>query len=313
MARPLLRLAALLGGLGLVYAYPRYQREKQAAVARLRAGSQLFQSPTGALEYAVTGTGQPVLTLHGMGGGYDQGLLLTRPLEPTRYQTIAISRPGHRRTPLSTGRTPASQADAALALLDSLNIERCIVVGLSGGGMASVEFAARHPDRCAALVLLSAHTHFSRVAHAPIWLVWIARVMMALDYPFWLFQRSGLLNLLLEKWQIGTERMQNLDDMGLTADLFQNMFPVSDWREGTINDIEQLFQLSLDTPKLVRCPTLIVQGTADNVVPYEIARLTANAIPGSKLVTIPGGSHFAFATHMREIQTMLDSFFDEVL
>jgi pimeloyl-ACP methyl ester carboxylesterase len=248
-----------------------------------------------------------------MGGGYDQGLLLTRPLDPTRYQTIAISRPGHRRTPLATGGTPASQADAALALLDSLNIERCIVIGLSGGGMASVEFAARHPDRCAALVLLSAHTHYSQVAHAPIWLAWMARIMMTLDYPFWLFQRSGLLNLLMEKWQIGTERMKNLEDMGLIEDLLHNMFPVSDWRDGTINDIEQLFNLDLKTPAQVRAPTLIVQGTGDNIVPHEIARLTANAIPGSKLVTIPGGSHFAFGTHMREIQSVLNTFLDEVL
>jgi hypothetical protein len=63
MASPLLRLAALLGGLGLVYAYPRYQREKAAALEKLRAGGKIFQSPTGVLEYAVTGTGQPVLSL----------------------------------------------------------------------------------------------------------------------------------------------------------------------------------------------------------------------------------------------------------
>lgn len=54
--------------------YPRYHREMHVAKARLLAGSGLLRTEHGDIEYIVQGEGTPVLSLHGAGGGYDQGL-----------------------------------------------------------------------------------------------------------------------------------------------------------------------------------------------------------------------------------------------
>ena len=35
------------------------------------------------------------------------------------------------------------------ALLDELNLDKVIVIGVSGGGMTTLNFALRHPNRCA--------------------------------------------------------------------------------------------------------------------------------------------------------------------
>ena len=74
------------------------------------------------------------------------------------YRFIAVSRPGYLRTPAEVGKTPEEQADAFAALLDALKVDKAIMTGISAGGPPSMQFALRHPDRCAALLLVSAVT-----------------------------------------------------------------------------------------------------------------------------------------------------------
>ena len=111
---------------------------------------------SGPVEYADRGTGEPVLAVHGTLGGWDQGLVAGEFLRVNGFRIIAPSRPGYLGTPLSTGRTFAEQGDALAALLDALGIDRIIVLAASGGGPASYELAARHPDRVSTLVEVDA-------------------------------------------------------------------------------------------------------------------------------------------------------------
>jgi pimeloyl-ACP methyl ester carboxylesterase len=90
------------------------------------------------------------LSVHGAGGGFDQGLELADPLARAGFRVIAVSRFGYLRTPLP----PDASAAAHACLLDALNIRRVAVLGTSAGGPSSMQFALRHPDRTAALVLL---------------------------------------------------------------------------------------------------------------------------------------------------------------
>jgi pimeloyl-ACP methyl ester carboxylesterase len=68
--------------------------------------------------------------------------------------------------------------------------------------------------------------------------------------------------------------------------------------------IEQLRQLgrhdAFDVLPLVRCATLILQGTADLMTPMVVAQRMAHTIPAAELVLIPGGTHYA-AVEMPEL------------
>ena len=107
---------------------------QRAAIEQLAAGSRVAGTVRGPVEYAEIGQGPAVLALHGRPGGYDQGLVMARSLGEDLARWIAVSRPGYLRTPLETGPTPAEQADAYAALLDTIGIGQAVVVGLSGGG-----------------------------------------------------------------------------------------------------------------------------------------------------------------------------------
>ncbi len=308
----LLKYAAVLAGVGVVTTYPRYEREKKIAIDRLRAGSQIFQSPTGALEYQVTGQGMPVLVIHGAGGGYDQGILMAHILDPARYQIVAISRPGYRRTPLSTGQTPENLADAIRALLDHLGIERAIVVGISAGGLASLQFAVRHAERCAALVMLSAVTPSVLTNLPGPHMLPALRLLWSSDYASWLilnFGRDALKSIL---GTIEPERMQNPAAVKLIDGLFDSMFPIRDWRDGTIHDFEELDAMDRNFPAQVGVPTLIIHGTRDTAVLYGAAQAAAKLIPNAHLITFEGGSHLVIGTHIPEIRAAIDALVSEV-
>ena len=100
------------------------------------------------------GQGLPVLVVHGAGGGHDQGMSFARPLVQRGFHVIAVSRFGYLGTPLPTDASAQAQADAHACLLDALAIPQAAIIGVSAGGPSSMQFAIRHPDRCAALVLL---------------------------------------------------------------------------------------------------------------------------------------------------------------
>jgi 2-hydroxy-6-oxonona-2,4-dienedioate hydrolase len=131
-----------------------YREEIRRARARVAAGSRMLETASGPIEYAEAGEGQPVLVIHGAGGGYDQGLDLAAGLVRYGYRVITVSRFGYLRTPLPRDASPAAQADAHAAVLDALHIPRCAVFGVSAGGPSALQLALRHPDRVTALILM---------------------------------------------------------------------------------------------------------------------------------------------------------------
>ena len=143
--------AAVIAG-GLIFRA--YKRDIGLARAAARRGSRMVDTDIGPVEYADEGAGMPLLSIHGAGGGHDQGLANVFDLVGNGFRIIAPSRFGYLRTPVPGDTSSAAQADAHAALLDSLKINRVIVVGASAGARSAVEFAIRHPGRAVALILI---------------------------------------------------------------------------------------------------------------------------------------------------------------
>src|SRR5215813_1519330 len=86
------------------------------------------QTAAGCMEYIQYGAGPAVLWLHGTPGGCDQAAFVAAGLAKCGFRLVCPSRPGYLGTPLAVGRTPAEQADALAALLDTLGITTAAVV-----------------------------------------------------------------------------------------------------------------------------------------------------------------------------------------
>jgi len=139
-------LAVLVVATGGVYAF--FAHEEACARARLAGRSETIETSFGTLEYAVMGEGEPVLVVHGAGGGFDQGIDMTGTLAGRGYHLIAPSRFGYLRSTLPGNLSTAMQADAYAQLLDRLRVDKVVVVGISAGAWSSMQFAIRYPERC---------------------------------------------------------------------------------------------------------------------------------------------------------------------
>ena len=114
----------------------------------------MIETACGPIEYARIGKGYPVLVVHGAMGGFDQGLWLAHGFDLSEYQVISVSRFGYLRSPVPAGANLDLQADAFASLLDALEIRQAAVFAVSAGSTSAIRFAARHPERVSALILL---------------------------------------------------------------------------------------------------------------------------------------------------------------
>lgn len=110
----------------------------------------------GRISLMESGEGSPVLMLHGL-GATKASFLPTITALADNHRVIAMDLPGFGDSckPLRGGYDAAFFADAAVALLDALGIERAAVVGNSMGGRAAIEVGLRYPERVERLVLLA--------------------------------------------------------------------------------------------------------------------------------------------------------------
>jgi pimeloyl-ACP methyl ester carboxylesterase len=106
------------------------------------------------LAYEVTGSGEPILLVH---GAHVADALRPLAEEPAlggflhiRYHRRGLGESSHPPGPTSV----AVQAEDATGLLEHLDVDRAHVVGHSLGGLIALELAARHPAAVASLVLL---------------------------------------------------------------------------------------------------------------------------------------------------------------
>jgi len=136
-----------------------YKRDLDRAVDQISHGSTMIDTAAGPIEYAERGAGYPLLSIHGAGGGYDQGLSNVADLVGEGYRVIAPSRFGYLRTPIPSDSSPAAQADAHAALFEKLNVDKAIIVGISAGATSALEFALRYPGKVTALILIVPGTY----------------------------------------------------------------------------------------------------------------------------------------------------------
>jgi pimeloyl-ACP methyl ester carboxylesterase len=282
---------ALRGAAGVLalQAYRRYQREIRVAQERALAAGQVIETACGPIEYATGGDGPPVLLIHGAGGGCDQGLVIAR-LSHNEFRWIAMSRFGYLGTPLPADASPEAQADAHAALLDALNIPRVAVMGISAGGPSALQLALRHPDRCSALVMVSAVSHAALPQFPMMDIVY--KVVFGWDFVFWLMStiaRPALL-FLLGTMPAVQARLTPAEKVWI-SDFLQTGLPVSLRRDGLLHDMTLCPVLPCYPLECINAPTLVIHAADDRLIPFSQGEFMARTIPGAQLVALPDGGH----------------------
>jgi pimeloyl-ACP methyl ester carboxylesterase len=107
------------------------------------------------IEFAVTGTGEPVLLIHGALIAEAYAPLCAEPALNSRYRLVRIHRRGYAgSSAVGAPFSLAEQAADCRALLRHLGIERAHIVGHSSGGVIALRLALDAPEVVHSLVLL---------------------------------------------------------------------------------------------------------------------------------------------------------------
>jgi 3-oxoadipate enol-lactonase len=238
------------------------------------------------LRYELWGEGQtPLVLLHGLGSSADDWMLQLPAFAP-HYQCVPVDLRGHGSSDKPPGRySVALFAADVVALLRRLDLAPAHILGLSLGGLVAQQLAMDHAEMVRSLVLIN-------------------------TFPgLWLPPIGVFSTLLRRRGAVFHPR----DMAAAAAEVADALFPspslslLKEWTERRIaaNDPDAYFRSTLAVVRFqpgrrldrVRCPTLIIAGEADRVVPRVYQERLRNRLPHAEFVSIPDSGHASNIDH----------------
>jgi pimeloyl-ACP methyl ester carboxylesterase len=313
--RKIVTTIAAVAGLSMTAVVVAYQKDIRPIRARILAGSTIAETAAGKIEYAVAGTGMPLLSIHGAGGGYDQGLLIAHDLFGDRFRVIAPSRFGYLRTPVPRDASPAAQAAAAAALLDVLGVDRAIVVGASAGAPSAMQLAMRHPERVAALILMVprgyAPGHTVELDPTPQNRALFKVFQAGSDLAFWSILHVAP-SMVVRLIGVPPEVLEkaNSEERLATMRTINSLLPVSMRMSGI--EVDSSARMEVWPLERIAAPTLIFSSSDDLFHTQPAAEYAAAHIPHAQLVVYPTGGHLLIG-HSADVLRTVAAFIKRAL
>ncbi|MCB1348194.1 MAG: alpha/beta hydrolase [Maritimibacter sp.] len=287
-----------------------FQADIRAAHHRLATGATTLSMPGGDIEYATAGSGPDVLVIHGSAGGFDQGLAMVGPMADRGYRLVVPSRAGYLRSAMPDGFTVAAQADAYATLLDHLDVARAAVIAISAGAWSALAFAERHPERCAAVVLVvpAAPLPPGQDIHGG----WIADRILHSDFVAWLAVRlAWAFPGALSESLLGTDgdvlAAASASERARVAGIQRLLLPISMRRRGIEFDIETAANPPQVDWSRIDCPVLTISTEDDAFHTADRAAEIVDRIDGADLTVFPTGGH-ALVGRLDEVLDAGDTF-----
>ncbi|GAB3169018.1 3-oxoadipate enol-lactonase [Telluribacter humicola] len=167
-------------------------------------------------------------------------------------------------------------ADDVEALLHELQIEKCILVGLSVGGMIAQVLTQRIPEKIEKLVLCDTR---HKIGNAQIWNDRIKAV-----------EKEGLLRIadgVMQRWFSQKFR----DEQKTKVAGYQNMLERTP-TPGYTKTCEAIRDADLtEIARAIKIPTICIVGSEDKSTPVEEVRNLHELIKGSRFEIIPDSGH----------------------
>jgi pimeloyl-ACP methyl ester carboxylesterase len=271
------------------------------------------------IAYQVAGQGPAVVLANGLGGTYTtwrhQYAFLARHYRVICWDYRGLFRSG-RPPRLETLAVDQQVRDLEL-ILEAEQVKRAVFMGWSMGVQFNFEYYRGHADQFAGLVVLNGTAgnpfqtafsgHFVARQMLPVVNVGIRASAPLVHHVAPIVARwKGLVPVLQRLGMVAPSL-----DHEVFADLAQEYagldFEVyaETFRALGAHDASDLLHR-------IEVPTLIVSGTRDFFTPVATARALADAIPGARLVVLPGGTHYAAVEYPREVNEQLRVFLKEI-
>ena len=220
--------------------------------------------------YETYGTGMPMLLLHGNGGSI-ASFKYQIPYFSKEYRVIAVdSRSQGRSIDDNDSLSFEMMADDLNALLDTLHVDSCYVLGWSDGGINGLLLAMRHPEKVKKLAVTGANLWPDSTAIEPV----VVRGDM--------------------------KEYTSLKEKQLTSSAKH------DFKLLRLDCLEP--HIATDQLNKISCPVLVIGGDHDLILPAH-TMLIAQSIPESYLWILPNSGHATLIEHKDLFNATVSEFF----
>lgn len=247
------------------------------------------------LNYQLAGTaGRSVVLLHELGGtlhSWDG----VAPRIAEQFRVLRYDQRGHGGTDAPPGRYAFDTLLAdALALMDTLAIEKASFAGLSMGGATALGLAERRPDRFERIIVADSPCQSTPQSSQQ----WEERIAVA--------QKQGIEALVeptIARWFPPETVAQNPPHLDKVRAMIRST-PVNGFIGCAAALAAHDYASAITT---VKCPTLFIAGEKDGTTPVAMAKLHEK-LPGSRSVTLAGAGHISNMDRPAEFSRALRDF-----
>jgi pimeloyl-ACP methyl ester carboxylesterase len=250
------------------------------------------------------GSGPPVIFIHGLGGAW-QNWLENIPHFARTHRVIAVDLPGFGASPNDDVELSISgYAELIDALCDELDIERASVVGNSMGGFIGAELAIAFGTRVDRLVLVSpAGISTENLHRRPL----VTGARIASLGASWVGSKSDALTTRPRMRRLLAWNIVRHPDK-LSAALMAEQVRGTG-KPGFVEALDALISYPIrDRLGKIECPTLIVWGRNDFLVPVRDADEFERLIPDSRKEVWDDTGHVAMLERPARFNALLDEF-----
>ncbi len=220
--------------------------------------------------YETYGEGEPLLIIHGNGGSINN-FLYQIPYFSKEYKVIlADSRAQGKSVDNSDSLSYEMMTDDLNALLDSLHLDSCYVIGWSDGGVNGLLLAIRHPDKVKKLAVTGAN----------------------------LWPDTSAVDPFVYNWAINYNKQLAAAPTNDSVKTMRKLAHLLSYEP----------HISLEQLHTIKCPSLIIGGDHDVLLPKH-TMLIADNIEKSYLWIVPNSGHSTPVFKKDQFNTVVDDFF----
>lgn len=189
--------------------------------------------------------------------------------------------------PFDTPYTLDDMANDAAALLTAIGVSDAHIAGVSMGGMIAQIFAAKYPSRTKSLISIMSTSGRKDLPPAK------DEAMAALMKQPKSLARDDLVALAVEKARVIGSPAFAASEAELVAAAVEAVDRVPYEPTGAARQLAAIFVAPPRTQllKLLQCPTLVLHGADDPLIPVACGEDVAACIKGARLVVVPGMGH----------------------
>ena len=255
------------------------------------------------IPHELGGAGTPMVMIHGAQGDQTMFAGLAATFR-SRFKVLTFDQRGSGLSdkpdmPYSV----AMLADDTAALMDHVGFADAHIIGVSMGGMIAQEFALRHAGKVRSLVLgcttpggpksiratgLATNAYSTKEMSAEERGRALAEAAFTKGY---LARHPELISLMVEQ-----RRQRPIDPVGFARRL----------------EALQIFD-TYDRLPQIKCPTLVITGKDDALVPWENSRLMADRIPGAQLIILEPAGHCFWLEQPEQSHQAIEHFLETIV